>query len=64
MHSLLVVVHSAGIPDSTGGKLLVAKLFTRRKRNIYNRWCRLKLLWADGGYEATAVKILALRNLP
>jgi putative transposase len=49
---VLVVVHSAGMPDSTGGKLLLAQLFARVKRNIHNRWCRLKLLWADGGYEA------------
>jgi putative transposase len=49
---LLVVVHSAGVPDSTGGKVLLEKLFARIKRSVYNRWCRLKLLWADGGYEA------------
>lgn len=49
---VLVVVHSAAIPDSTGGKLLLEKLFARLKRSIHNRWCRLKLLWADGGYEA------------
>jgi putative transposase len=49
---LLVVVQSARRPDSTGGKLLLAQLFARIKRNIHNRWCRLKLLWADGGYEA------------
>jgi putative transposase len=48
---LLVVVHSAGVPDSTGGKVVLEKLFTRFKRSVYNRWCRLKLLWADGGYE-------------
>ena len=49
---LLVVVQSAGIPDSTGGRGTLAKLFARVKRNVHNRWCRLKLLWADGGYEA------------
>ena len=49
---MLVVVRSAGIPDSTGGKVLLGKLFTRVKRRVYNRWGRLKLLWADGGYEA------------
>jgi len=49
---LLVVVHSAGVPDSTGGKVVLEKLFTRIKRNVHNRWCRLKLLWAEGGYEA------------
>ena len=48
---LLVVVHSAGIPDSTGGKQTLQALFERIKRSVHNRWCRLKLLWADGGYE-------------
>jgi putative transposase len=49
---LRVVVHRAGIPDSTGGKLVLEKLFARIKHSVYTRWCRLKLLWADGGYEA------------
>lgn len=47
---LLVVVHSAGIPDGNGGKLVLQKLFERIKRSLYNRWCRLKLIWADGAY--------------
>jgi putative transposase len=50
---LLVVVHSAGVPDSTGGKVVLEKLFPRLKRNVHNRGCRLKLLWADGGYETS-----------
>jgi putative transposase len=49
---VLVVVHSAGVPDSTGGKWTLAILFARIKHSVYNRWCRLKRLWADGGYEA------------
>jgi putative transposase len=48
---LLVVVHSAGIPDGTGGKRGLGLLFARIKRTVYNRWCRLKLMWADGAYE-------------
>jgi putative transposase len=48
---LLVVVHSAGIPEGTGGKRVLATLFARIKRTVYNRWCRLKLIWADGAYE-------------
>jgi len=48
---LLVVVHSAGISDGNGGKLTLQQLFERIKHSIYNRWCRLKLIWADGGYE-------------
>ena len=55
---LLVLVHRASIPDGNGGKLVLAKLFERIKRSIYNRWCRFKLIWADGAYEdiATWVK--------
>jgi putative transposase len=49
---LLVVVHRAGVPDSTGGKVLWAKRLARLKRSVYNRWCRLKLIWADGASEA------------
>lgn len=48
---LTVVVHGAGIPDGTGGKLVLQRLFACIKRNIHNRWCRLKLIWADGAYE-------------
>jgi len=48
---LLVVVHSAGLPDGTGGKLTLHALFERIKRSVHNRWCRLKLIWADGAYE-------------
>lgn len=49
---VLVVGHRAGVPESTGGKVLLEKLFARIKRSVYNRWCRWKLIWADGGYEA------------
>lgn len=55
---LLVLVHRASIPDGNGGKLVLAKLFERIKHSIYNRWCRFKLIWADGAYAniATWVK--------
>jgi putative transposase len=48
---LLVVVHAASVPESTGGKQVLGVLFERIKKNVHNRWCRLKLIWADGGYE-------------
>jgi len=48
---LLVVVHRASLPDGNGGKLVLARLFKRIKRSLYNHWCRLKLIWADGAYE-------------
>src|SRR5918996_2434890 len=47
---LIVVVHSAALPDGTGGKLVLQALFQRIKRSVYNRWCRLQLIWADGAY--------------
>lgn len=47
---LIVMVHSAGLQDSTGGTLTLQRLFDRIKRSVYNRWCRLKLIWADGAY--------------
>ena len=48
---LLVIVHRASIPDGNGGKLVLAGLFLRIKHSVYNRWCRFKLIWADGAYE-------------
>ena len=47
---LLVVVHSASIQDGAGGLLTLQKLFDHIKHSLHNRWCRLKLIWADGGY--------------
>jgi putative transposase len=51
---LLVLVHRASIPDGNGGKLVLAKLFERIKHSVHNRWCRFKLIWADGAYEDIA----------
>jgi putative transposase len=48
---LIVVVHSASIPDGNGGKLTLARLFARIKGFSAAPWCRLKWVWADGGYE-------------
>ena len=48
---LLVIVHSASIPDGNGGKQTLQALFEQIKRSVYNRWCRLKKIWADGAYE-------------
>ena len=45
-----VLVHSAGIPDGSGGQIVLQRLFDRIKRSVHNRWCRLKLIWADGAY--------------
>ena len=48
---LLVVVHSASVQDGNGGKIVLHKLFELIKGNVHNRWCRLKLIWADAAYE-------------
>ena len=48
---LIVLVHSAGVADPTGGRLVLDALFGRIKHSVHNRWCRLKLIWADGAYE-------------
>jgi len=47
---LLVIVHSASLQDAAGGQLTLQRLFDQIKRSVYNRWCRLKLIWADGAY--------------
>jgi len=39
---LVVVVHSAGVQDGSGGFQTLQVLFARIKCNLHNRWCRLK----------------------
>jgi len=48
---LIVFVHSASLQDGPGGQQTLQRLFDRIKRNVHNRWCRLKLIWADGAYR-------------
>jgi putative transposase len=48
---LVVMVHSASTPDGTGSKRVLARLFQCIKRSVHNRWCRLKLIWADGAWR-------------
>ena len=48
---LIVLVHSASLQDGPGGQQTLQRLFDCIKRNVHNRWCRLKLIWADGGYR-------------
>lgn len=47
---LLVVVHSASIQDAAGGKTTLQSFFDKIKHNVHNRYCRVKLVWADGAY--------------
>jgi putative transposase len=48
---LIVLVHRASLQDGLGGQQTLQRLFDRIKRNVHNRWCRLKLIWADGAYR-------------
>jgi len=54
---LLVMVHSASVQDGAGGLQTLQKLFDRIKHNLHNRWCRLKLIWADGAYISIVAKV-------
>ncbi len=54
---LLVVVHSASVQDAAGGQLVLQRWFDQIKHSVHNRWCRLKLIWADGGYEDIVVYV-------
>jgi len=54
---LVVLVHSAGLQDGAGGYQVLHKLFTTIKRSVHNRWCRLKLLWADAAYVSIVEKV-------
>ncbi len=45
---LAVVVHSAGIQDRDGAKLVLALL--------KDKFPRLRLIWADGGYAGTLIE--------
>jgi putative transposase len=48
---LVVVGHSAAVPDGSGGKQVLQQLFERIKGVSYNRYCRLTKIWADDAYE-------------
>ncbi len=53
---LLVVVSAGSIQDRDGAKDLLTALFARIKQSKYSRWCRLKLIWADGGYRGELIQ--------
>ena len=52
---LLVVVTAANVQDRDGARDLLQGLFERIKKSKYSRWCRLKLIWADGGYRGELI---------
>ncbi len=49
---LMVVVHSASVQDPAGGVVVLQCWFEQIKHSVHNRWCRLKLIWADGAYAS------------
>jgi putative transposase len=49
---LVIVVHSAAIQDRDGAKLVFA--------SVKNRFPRLKILWADGGYAGKLIDYVHL----
>lgn len=54
---LMVLVHSASLQDGVSGFQVLQKLFETIKRSVHNRWCRLKLLWADAAYVSIVEKV-------
>ena len=54
---LLVVIHSASVQDAAGGLTILQQLFDQIKHSVYNRWCRLKLIWADGAYASIVASV-------
>lgn len=52
---LIVVVTAASTQDRDGARQVLQALFDRTKKSKYSRWCRLKLLWADGGYRGELI---------
>ncbi|HKP52243.1 MAG TPA: IS5 family transposase [Chloroflexia bacterium] len=56
---MLAVVTSASVQDRDGGKMVLKGLFERIKKARYAHWwryCRLVLIWADGGYRGELIE--------
>jgi putative transposase len=53
---LVVLVTGASVQDRDGARLVLQALFDRIKKSKYSRWCRLKLLWADGSYRGELIE--------
>jgi putative transposase len=56
---LLVVVTAASVQDRDGGRVLLKGLYERIKKPRYRHWwrfCRLKLIWADGSYRGELIE--------
>ena len=53
---LMVVVTAASGQDAAGAQEVLPAWFERIKHSQYSRWCRLKLIWADGGYRGQLIQ--------
>ena len=53
---LMAVVTAASVQDAAGAQEVLQALFDRIKHSKYSRWCRLKLIWADGGYRGQLIQ--------
>ena len=53
----MVLVHSASLQDGNGGLQVLQKWFDKIKHSVHNRWCRLKLIWADAAYACIVEKV-------
>lgn len=54
---LMVLVHSASLQDGNGGLRVLQQWFNKIKHSVHNRWCRLKLIWADAAYANIVEKV-------
>ena len=54
----MVMVYSASIQDGNDGFWILQKLFDKIKHSVHNRWCHLKLIWADAAYANIEEKVL------
>lgn len=54
---LIVQVTSACVQDAAGAILLLQGYFDLIKHSVFNRWCRLKVIWADGAYASKTDEI-------
>jgi putative transposase len=52
---LIVLVTAASVQDRDGAKLVLQALFDRIKQSKFSHGCRLKLIWADGGYRGELI---------
>lgn len=56
---MLVVITAGSVQDRDGAKIVLKALFERIKKPRYSHWwrfCRLQLIWADGGYRGELVE--------